>query len=184
MDLQEAIRKRRTIHSFNTNEVSDQIVQRAIEAANQAPCHRHTFPWRFTNVDPKQRECLFNLALELKSVDHLENASTQQKLVEKMLNPSHLIVASQVCSTEPKTKIEDYAACACAIQNLLLSLVSDGVGSKWSTGEITTHKQTYGILEMDSKKEEIIAFLWIGYGVEPNEVKRPPITSIYRNSRF
>lgn len=31
---------------------------------------------------------------------------------------------------------EDYAACCCAVQNLCLSLHSQGLGTKWTTGEL------------------------------------------------
>ncbi|WP_320674101.1 nitroreductase [Prochlorococcus sp. MIT 1341] len=180
MDLQEAIKNRRTIHSFNTKKVPEIIIERAIEAANFAPCHMHTFPWRFTSLQMQKRQLLVQLALELK----FENCSPDQiskgKILKKMLNPSHLLVVSQVVNADPKRKLEDYAACACAIQNLSLSLVGEGVGSKWSTGKITTDKNTYKIVGIDQGEEEIIGFIWVGYGEAPLEIKRPLISSIFR----
>jgi len=78
-------------------------------------------------------------------------------------------------------KLEDYAACACAIQNLSLSLVADGVGYKWSTGKITRDPNTYQIAEIDPILEEIIGFIWIGYSIkEPPLIRRPLLNSIYR----
>ena len=35
-----------------------------------------------------------------------------------------------------KLGLEDHAAVACAIQNLMLSFAGDGVGSKWMTGAL------------------------------------------------
>ena len=31
---------------------------------------------------------------------------------------------------------EDYAACCCAVQNLCLSLHSEGIGTKWTSGPV------------------------------------------------
>ena len=180
MDLQEAIKKRRTIHSFNSVQVLETTIERALEEANFAPCYLHTYPWRFTSLKREKRELLAQLALELKFEYRSPDEITKATVLKKILNPSHLLVASQVLNAEPKRKLEDYAACACAIQNLSLSLVSEGVGSKWSTGKITTHKNTYKIVGIDPDQEEIIGFLWIGYGEIPPQIKRPLISSIFR----
>ena len=180
MDLQQAIRKRRTITCFNTKKVPEIFIERAIEAANHAPSHRLTFPWRFTNVDFHNRELIAELSLEMKFSGRKIDEASKEKVSAKILNPSHLLVASQITTKHPKQKLEDYAACACAIQNLLLSLAGDGVGSKWSTGKITMEEKTYHIVGINSLKEDIIGFIWVGYGEIPSQVNRPLITSIYR----
>ncbi len=180
MDLQQAIRNRRTIHSFNDKPVSESIIQRALEAANFAPCHMHTFPWRFTSLKRDKRALLAKLGLQVKLDLHSLDQSGKERYLKKFLTPSHLLVASQVLNEEPKRKSEDYAACACAIQNLTLSLFGDGVGSKWSTGRITTHKNTYPIVDIDPELEKIIGFIWVGYGEKPPQIKRPLVSSISR----
>ncbi len=180
MDIQEAIRSRRTIHSFNTRMVPEKFVQRAIEAANHAPCHRLTFPWRFTRLNRKKRQLLAELAVEKRFYCRKIDEGIKEKIYAKILNSSHLLVASQILTEDPKTKLEDYAACSCAIQNLCLSLVSDGIGSKWSTGNITTEKNTYEIVGINSNVEQIIGFIWIGYGETPPQINRPLIETIFR----
>tara|TARA_B100000965_G_scaffold404008_1_gene433590 strand:+ start:3626 stop:4177 length:552 start_codon:yes stop_codon:yes gene_type:complete len=180
MEVIQAIKKRRTIHIFSKKRVAKEVIERSIVAANQAPCHRNTFPWRFTRLGINKRELLCQLQLSLKFGDKHIDENDLIKIKDKILNPSHLLVATQVCSNNKAQKIEDYAACACAIQNLSLSLVADGVGSKWSTGTITTDPKTYQIAEIDPSKEEIIGFIWIGYGKEPPLIKRPLLNTIYR----
>ena len=66
------------------------------------------------------------------------------------------------------------------IQNLSLSLIADGVGSKWSTGKITNDFNTYQIAGIDPTVEEIIGFIWVGYGDIPSLISRPLTSSIYR----
>ena len=180
MNVQEVIRSRRTIHSFTTKQVPARIIQRAIEAANFAPCHCHTFPWRFTSLNAQRRELLTKLAIELKFENRSSDEMVKEKVLKKFLSPSHLLVASQVINGDAKRSLEDYAACACAIQNLCLSLTGDGVGSKWSTAKITSNKHTYHIVGIDPNQEKIIGFIWIGYGSAPAQIKRPLISSIFR----
>ena len=181
MEISEAIKKRRTIHIFSKKSVPSEVVKKSIDAANQAPCHRKTFPWRFTRIGSKKRELLYQLQLTLKFGSEPTNDSSLEKIRDKMLNPSHLLIASQLCTENQVQKREDYAACACAIQNLSLSLVEDGVGCKWSTGKITTDPKTYHLAEINPIEEEIIGFIWIGYGIVPPSIKRPAISSIYRD---
>ena len=180
MEIAQAIKKRRTIHIFSKKSVPKEIIERSIVAANQAPCHKRTFPWRFTSLGINKRELLFQLQLSLKFCEKPIDEIKYEKIKEKFLNPSHLLVASQLCSNNQLQKLEDYAACASAIQNLSLSLVGDGVGYKWSTGKITRDAHTYQIAEIDPIEEEIIGFIWIGYGMEPSSIKRPLLNTIYR----
>ena len=180
MEIAEAIKKRRTLHIFSKKSVPREVIEKSIFAANQAPCHRRTFPWRFTSIGIKKRELLYQLQLTLKFGDMTIDESSLKKIRDKMLNPSHLLIATQVCTDNQVQKLEDYAACACAIQNLSLSLVADDVGCKWSTGKITKDPNTYKIAKINSSEEEIIGFIWIGYGTEPPLIKRPSISTIYR----
>ena len=180
MEIAEAIKKRRTLHIFSKKSVPREVIEKSIFAANQAPCHRRTYPWRFTSIGIKKRQLLYQLQLTLKFGDKSIDKSSLKKIRDKMLNPSHLLIATQLCTDNQVQKLEDYAACACAIQNLSLSLVADDVGCKWSTGKITKDPKTYQIAQIDSSKEEIIGFVWIGYGTEPPLIKRPLISTIYR----
>ena len=180
MEIAQAIQKRRTIHCFSKKIVPREVIERSIFAANYAPCHRSTFPWRFTSLGINKRKLLYELQLALKFGDKLRTDSLVKTIKDKILNPSHLLVATQVRCDDQVQKLEDYAACACAIQNLSLSLVADGVGYKWSTGKITKDPKTYLIAEIDPNEEEIIGFIWIGYGSTPPIITRPFLNKIYR----
>ena len=67
MDTEEAILRRRTIHSFENKKVSEDLILKGIKAANHAPCHKLTFPWRYYSIGTKKRKQLLELAIELKS---------------------------------------------------------------------------------------------------------------------
>ena len=180
MEIDQAINKRRTIHVFSNKRVPKEVIEKSILAANQAPCHKRTFPWRFTSIGMNKRQLLYQLQMTLKFGDKPANESSIKKIQDKMLKPSHLIIATQICIDDQVQKLEDYAACACSIQNLSLSLVAYGVGCKWSTGKITKDPNAYRITEIDPNKEEIIGFIWIGYGDEQKSITRPLLSEIYR----
>jgi len=180
MDTKKAIFNRRTIHLFENKKVSENIIRDSIEAANQAPCHRFTFPWRFYSISLKKRLQILDLAIEIKSKKIQINESAENTIREKYLNPSHLLITSQILNKELTIQKEDYAACSCAIQNLCISLSSNGVFSKWSTGAITKNPKTYEIIDLNSHVEEIIGFIWIGYGKNLPTIKRPLIDQIYK----
>jgi len=180
MDAKKAIFNRRTIHFFENKKVSENIIRDSIEAANQAPCHRLTFPWRFYSVSLKKRMQILDLAIAIKSKKKQIDENAENTIKEKYLNPSHLIIASQILNKELTIQKEDYAACSCAIQNLCISLASDGVFSKWSTGSITKNLKTYEIIDINSHIEEIIGFIWIGYGKNLTKITRPLIDEIYK----
>ena len=180
MDANEAIFQRRTIHIFENKKVSENIIRNSIEAANQAPCHRLTFPWRFYSVSLKKRMQILDLAIEIKTKKKLLDENAVNIIREKFLNPSHLLITSQVLNKELTIRKEDYAACSCAIQNLSISLASEGIFSKWSTGEITKNLKTYKISDINPQLEEIIGFIWIGHGKNLPKITRPAIDQIYK----
>ena len=184
METLQAIENRRTFHVFNNKKVPEEIVRKSVEAANQAPAHRLTFPWRFTKIGIKKREHLAQLALKIKYGEIPADKKIEEKEIEKekakILNPSHLLIASQVSANNPIQKLEDYAACACAIQNLSIYLASECIGTKWSTGKLAMHDDVYQIVQINPRDEEIIGFIWIGYGEKPASIKRPPLTSVFR----
>ena len=87
MEIAEAIKKRRTIHIFSKKSVPSEVIQKSIVAANQAPCHRRTFPWRFTNIGIKKRELLYQLQLTLKFGDKSMDESSLKKNKGKNAKP-------------------------------------------------------------------------------------------------
>ena len=178
MDLNPIFGQRRTIHEFNEEIVNEDIIERALEAANLAPCHKHTFPWRFKIISKEKRKKLFEISSKLKSQNTKLSNISKKKLYDKMMNPSHLIIASQIKSNSLITEREDYAACCCSIQNMMLSLAHEYVGSKWSTSKVTLSNETYELTNINIDKEEIIGFVYVGYGKKPKKIKRPKVRAI------
>ena len=69
---------------------------------------------------------------------------------------------------------EDYAACCTATQNFMLYLWKAGVGSKWTTGDITRDARFFDIIGIDPANEFIVGLIWYGYPkLTPTQSRKP-----------
>ena len=178
MSAYDAICARRTAHSYTSTPVPSDAIQRAFDAANHAPCHRRTFPWRFVHVGPNARQAIGELAVQIKAEAHPITEEEAHKVRNKIRTPAELIVALQLRCPDSFQAKEDYAACACAIQNFFISLAGEGIHSKWSTGGITRDPRTYALLNIDPTALESIGFLWVGHAETIPQIKRLPTEQV------
>ena len=167
--LQDLINSRRTIYRFSDKPVSESDLEIGFTAANNAPCHKHTFPWKFYVLGQKTRGMLLDRVVELakekayKKGD-LDKDLANQKAISKIRDiPVVIAVTTKLTPDDQFREQEDFAATVCSLHNLVLSLWDLGIGSQWSTGSITRDSSTYKHLEIDDQKERIIGFLKIGY---------------------
>ncbi|MHC5063224.1 MAG: nitroreductase family protein [Planctomycetota bacterium] len=182
MDVQSALHGRRTVHLYKQEPVAEETIMRALAAAAMAPNHKLTWPWRFTRVGQETRARLAEVAVRLKAAGNCEVSDAQrEKICAKVTNPAELLVVSLVREKDPVVAREDYASAACAIQNIQLSLHAEGVGSKWSSGKLTCHPESYEILGIDADSEEIVGFIWAGIAEQvPRTPQRPALDELVR----
>ena len=87
--IKEIISRRRTIHVFQETAVEDSYILEAIEAANYAPCHRRTFPWRFRKIKDKTRDAMIKILIEDKLKTAKSNNEKSKLLEQRYKKPSH-----------------------------------------------------------------------------------------------
>jgi len=160
-DLEEVIRGRRTINLYLQTPVPDELVREAIEAATWAPNHHVTEPWHFYLLGEETIEKCLDLCHDIVATKKGPDAAEfkREKWSEK---PGWLVVTCQR-SDDELLQQEDYAACAAAIQNFMLYLWKAGVGSKWTTGDITRDPRFFDIIGSDADDEFVVGLLWFGY---------------------
>ena len=75
-----------------------------------------------------------------------------------------------------KLGLEDHAAVSCAIQNFMLSLAGEGIGSKWMTGALGAAPEDVLAAVDAGADERLIGAIWYGYPVKElaNDAKAPP----------
>ena len=177
--VQENILTRRTIYKFTDKEVPESIVNQALMAASNAPCHKHTHPWRFYILGQESRRGLIPLISKLAKLKSMKLGSKDidkdvERAIKKITQPPVLIVITSKISPEDKFREkEDYAASVCALHNMVLSFWDNDIGSQWSSGSITSDSETYRALSINQQDEEIIGFLKAGYPESVPKVKKP-----------
>ena len=159
--LAERIRSRRTTNLFLKQGVSRDLVLEAIELARWAPNHHLTEPWHFYLLGDDKKvasaELIRTIVTENKNAEMGEHKFKAAKAI-----PGWLVVTCQKSDDELRGR-EDYAACCCAVQNILLYLSEAGVASKWTTGLITRDERFFDLLGIDADTEYVVSLMWFGY---------------------
>mgnify|MGYP003325424797 CR=1 FL=1 len=178
-DVQDNILTRRTVYKFTDKEVPESIINQALIAASKAPCHKHTHPWKFYVLGSETRSKLIPVIKKLAELKSIKLGSKDlkkdaERAIKKITQPPILIAITSKKDPEDKFREkEDYAATVCALHNMVLSFWDNDIGSQWSSGSITRDLDTYQILSINPKTEEIIGFLKAGYPEAIPNVKKP-----------
>lgn len=172
-DFLELLRSRRTAHEYRTDPVPEGALQRALRAAVAAPNHRLTEPWRFRRIGPQTRAALLDVYLDIKMPGETStDAGREARLRDKFMAAPELLVVSRMRHDDHVIAREDYAALACALQNFMLALHAENIGSKWTTGAVTRDPRTYDALDVDFDAERIEGFVWVGYAADEGKPAR------------
>jgi len=168
--LLDLFKSRRTCYQFldiNTAPVDENKVNLCLQSAIWAPNHKLTQPWRFWVVGENFKAKLADI--------YADNRAQKKALLEaccydkfykeafdKFMSIPKIVVVGQQRSTCETTHKEDYAACACAIQNFQLMAWQQQLGVQWSTGPIISDSRTYKLLNILFSDIELIGALYIG----------------------
>lgn len=149
MHVDDAIRARRTLKAYEDRPVERELVSELLDLAVLAPNHHLTEPWRFWVVG---RETLAALA----------EATGDRKLLR-----SHTaIVVGVKRDADSQVAEEDYAATACAIQNLMLAARARGLASFWRTPGVLSRPVVGRLLDVP-RKVRLIGVVHLGWPGEP-----------------
>ena len=157
------LKARRSVAKYSDKAVPASATTKALEAAIQAPNHFLSEPWRFYTAGPETKAKLCGLNEE------------KRKAAEGV--PEWLVVT---CASEhdlsEKLGLEDHAACACAIQNFMLSLAEEGIGSKWMTGALGAAPEDVMAAVGAPAGEKLMGAIWYGYPAKDlaEDAKAPP----------
>jgi nitroreductase len=170
------LRGRRSIDLFASDAVSPDVLMAAIEVARWAPNHRLTEPWRFYVLGSTTMRAVVDLAVELEVAAKGERAGPVRRA--RLEAVPGMFVLTSARSDDPLLERENYAACCCAAQNLMLYLWRQGIGVKWTTGGITRQQRFHDLLGVDSGKESLVGFFWYGVPKVVPVQKRRPVEEI------
>lgn len=171
-DFASVLRERRSIDLFSSDTVHVDTLLAAIEVARWAPNHRLTEPWRFYVLGQAARRAVIDLAAELEIAAKGERAGSVRRA--RLEGVPGMFVLTSLRSDDTLVERENYAACCCAAQNLMLYLWRQGIGVKWTTGGITRQQRFYDLLGIGASEESVVGFFWYGVPkVIPTQKRRP-----------
>ncbi len=135
MNVEQAIRSRRTVKAFEPQPVERETLAQLLELARWAPNHHLTNPWRFRVLGPASLERLKRVAGEVAaagapSADAVEVA---RAAAAKLDRAPTLVVCSVVRSDHPVEREEDRHATAVAAYIVLLAAHARGLAGYWRT---------------------------------------------------
>jgi nitroreductase len=176
LELVEAIRSRQSIGRVRQDPVPEEMIREILESAIHAPNHRITEPWRFHVFVGKGRGELARARAETARLqaeaegeeEEMAAGRISRERKKAFRSPVVIAVISEAGRDEVET-LENYAACAAAVQNMLLTAHSLGLGTIWRTGPVAYHehmREFFGLAVGD----RIVGYLHVGY---PDMGERP-----------
>lgn len=175
-DVARTIRERRSIDLFKPELPPRELVLRAIDTARWAPNHHLTEPWRFYLLSEECKRTVVDLNAELVAAGKgVEAGEAKRKRWSSI--PGWVVVTCLKSEDELRSR-EDYAACCCAVYAFTLFLWAHGVGSKWTTGEVTRDARFYDAIWTDPEVERVVGLIWYGYPEEVPVTARKPVSEI------
>lgn len=157
MDLETAIRTRRTHKAYKPEPLPREQVAELLELARWAPNHHLTNPWRFRVVGPR-------------ALERLKEAAGPEAAPKLDRAPTLIACTGLVCGEDEITAEEDLHATACAAYAVLLGAHARGLAAYWRTpGVLRTEagREALGI----GPGERFVGLLYLG---RPVQKQRPP----------
>jgi nitroreductase len=156
MDVETAIRTRRTHKAYGSEPLPREQLDELLELANWAPNHNLTVPWRFRVIGPRTLG-------RLKEVAGPEGAA-------KLDRAPTLVVVSSVLSGDPVEEEEDLHATAAASYIVLLAAHARGFAGYWRTPGLLRGPEGRAAVGLP-EEERFVGLLHLGH---PRQEKPAP----------
>lgn len=165
-NLSSVIKNRRTTKppEMNGKKIPDEQINQLLELADWAPTHANTEPWKFiVYTDGKEfgRQHAELYRANTTSDNYMQ--MTYEKLLHMGDKASHVIVSMmQRKATTRIPVLEEIAATACAMQNILLGATAQGIASYWGSGGMVHSQAMKEFLDLGDA-DLVMGVLYLGY---------------------
>jgi coenzyme F420-0:L-glutamate ligase/coenzyme F420-1:gamma-L-glutamate ligase len=173
---------RRTVREFTTAPVPAEAVRRAVAAAVTAPAPHHSQPWRFAVLEsPQARTRLLDHMLAAWQADLARDGFTAEQISRRVrrgdvLRRAPLLIVPCLVSDaahrypdERRNRAERtmfLVSMGAAVENLLVSLAVDGLGSCWVSSTLFCREAAAVALGL-SPEWEPMGTVGVGYPASP-----------------
>jgi nitroreductase len=156
MDLETAIRTRRTHKAFGPEPLRREEIEELLELARWAPNHNLTAPWRFRVVGPE-------------ALQRMKEAAGPEGAAKLDRAPTLIVVSCATCGEEVQDE-EDLHATAVASYIVLLAAHGRGYAGYWRTPKLLRGEAGRTAVGLPPE-ERFVGLLHLG---RPRQEKEPP----------
>lgn len=161
--IYDIIKNRRAVFpaQYNDQPISKDEILKVLDAANWAPTHKRTEPWRFKVLQGESLIKLGNFLSEKYKATTDNFSEFQYKKLQE--NPTKAACIIAICmQRDPKESLpewEEIAATAMAVQNMWLLCADLNIGAYWSSHGLIKHMHEFFDL---APGERCLGFFYMG----------------------
>jgi nitroreductase len=164
MDTLETIKTRHSVGKVKADALSRDLIEKLLDAGNDAPNHHKVRPWRFVVLTGYGRNKLGDVMAASQSArkPDLPPETFDKTRTLPLRAPVVIAVGVDKPAETRIIELENYAAVAAACQNILLAAHALGLGAIWRTGEWASDSKVKEFLGF-SPDQHIAGFIYVGY---------------------
>jgi nitroreductase len=137
-------------------------LEQIMRAGVRAPDHGRLRPWRFVVLEGAAREKLGNEMARLSLAKFPQSTPEQLDAARRKAFRGPVIIVAAARITQGKIpEVEQIAAVAAGVENMVLAAQALGYGAIWKTGAPAYDAQTKAVLGLTGQ-DHIVAFLYLG----------------------
>ncbi|HEY6054645.1 MAG TPA: nitroreductase [Gaiellaceae bacterium] len=161
MDVEDAIRRRRTHKRFGPEPVPRETLEELFALAGYAPNHHLTQPWRFRVLGPE-------------TLARLKEHAGEKEAVKLARAPTIVCVSARLTGDLLRDE-EDLHATAAAVYGVLLAAEARGLAAYWRTPAVLRTPQGRAIAGIEDG-ERFVGLVYLGPRVaDPPAKERRPV---------
>ncbi|MFI7222303.1 coenzyme F420-0:L-glutamate ligase [Nonomuraea angiospora] len=179
---------RRTVREFSDRPVDPEKVRRAVAAGIAAPAPHHTTPWRFVLVEsPETRAKLLDAMRDAWIEDLRGDGFTEQSIAERIkrgdvLREAPCLIVPCLVTEGSHTYRDDrrnaaeremfVAATGAGVENLLIQLAVEGLGSAWVSSTMFCRPVVREVLDLPGSWDPM-GCVAVGHAAAPPRDRAP-----------